>query len=128
MWSAVACAITGVIKIRLNRNVIWICALLPAGFTALQLPCAAAAYSPPGAFIGGELSTVAGGLGSVTYSHAALAGGVALVTGPCGHGSVTCAPMSWRRTVVRTSAFVGSGGWAWTAARAPSRAAWLRAS
>jgi hypothetical protein len=63
---AVACAMTGVIRRRLKRTVTWRGALFEAGFTALHVPVAAAGYSPPGAFIKGEASTMAGGCGSVT--------------------------------------------------------------
>src|SRR5881628_3022752 len=113
-------------RTRLKRSVTWSWSLPPAGLTALHEPFAMVAYSPPGALGGGELSTVLGGLGSVMYSHAELAGGVAPVTGPCGQGAVTGAPSIWRLTVVSTSALVGSWFDARTAVRAPSRAAWLR--
>ena len=79
-------------------------------------------------FIAGVVSTVVAGLGSVTYSQAALLGGVAVVTGPCGQGAVTGTPMSWVVTVARTSAFVGSLKGALTAVLAPSRAAWPNVS
>ena len=95
---------------------------------ALQEPLAIAEYSPPGALGGGVVSIVAGGLGSVMYSHAEFSGGVADVTGPCGHGVLTGVPSIWPLTAVRTSALVGSWLDARTAALAPSRAAWFRVS
>src|ERR1700681_1884272 len=101
MRLAVACATIGVIRIRLKRSVTWSEVLPLAGLTALHPPLAAAGYSPPGAFIGGVVSTVAGGFGSVMYNQAALAGGVAVVTGPCGHGAVTGAPIICVVTVAR---------------------------
>src|ERR1700680_331459 len=113
---------------RLNLIVTWSAWLPPAGLTALHETVAPAGYPPPGAFGSGVVSTVAGGPGSVMYSHAALPGGVALVTGPCGHGAVTGAPISCVVTVARTSALVGSWPDARTAVRAPSRAAWLTVS
>ena len=66
MWSAVAWAITGVIRMRLKRMVTCSGVLPDAGLVALQGPLAAAEYSPPGAFIGGFVSTDDGGLASVT--------------------------------------------------------------
>src|SRR5260370_16535416 len=94
MCFAVAWAILGMISTRLNRIVTWSCELELAGLTALHDPLAMAAYSPPGALSGGVACTVAGGLGSVTYSQAALAGGVPDVpTAPCGHASATRAPL-----------------------------------
>src|SRR5580765_4470363 len=119
MWSAVAWAITGVMRIRFMRIVTWSWALLPEGLTALQEPVAFTANSPPGALSGGFVSMTAGGLGSVTYSQAALAGGVAEVSGPCGQGSVTGTPTSCVRTVARTVALVGREFEARTAVRAP---------
>src|SRR5690349_15810912 len=82
----------GVISTRLKRIVTCSCTLPSAGFTALHDPAATALFSPPGAFGGGEVSTVAGGFGSVMYTQAVLAGGVVVVTGPCGHGAATGAP------------------------------------
>ena len=76
--------------------------------TSLQEPVALAAYSPPGAFIGGFDSTTSGGLGSVTNSQAVLLGGTTLVTGPWGHGSDTGAPTSCWVTALRTVWLVGS--------------------
>src|SRR5258708_20754655 len=92
MRFAVACATTGVIRIRLNRRVTCRGEFPPVGFTALHEPVAMAEYSPPGAFGGGVGSTVAGGLTSVMYSHAELSGGSAVVTGPGGDGPLTPAP------------------------------------
>ena len=66
MWSAVAWAITGVIRMRLKRIVTCSGVLPDAGSVALQGPVAAAEYSPPGAFMGGLVSTDDEGLGSVT--------------------------------------------------------------
>src|SRR5439155_880165 len=103
---AVAWETIGVIRTRLNRRVTCRLALPVAGLTALQEPVALAAYSPPGAFIGGFDSTTSGGLGSVTNSQAVLLGGTTLVTGPWGHGSDTGAPTSCWVTALRTV-------WAW---------------
>ena len=66
MRFAVACAITGVTRIRLKRIVTCRGTFPEAGLTALQPALAAAGYSPPGAFIGGLFSADAGGVGSVT--------------------------------------------------------------
>ena len=65
MWFAVAWATIGVTSTRLKRIVTWSCELPPAGLTALHDPFAFDEYSPPGAFGGGVVSTVAGGFGSV---------------------------------------------------------------
>ena len=99
-----------------------------AGLTALQPPLAVSRYSPPGALGGGVVSTPPGGFGSVTYSQAKFAAGVAALTGPWAHGAVTGAPCICPVTAVRTSALVGSEFEARTATRAPSRAAWLMVS
>src|SRR4029077_16528184 len=128
MWLAVACATIGVIRTRLKRTVTCSWSFPTAGFTALPAPLATARYSPPGALGGGDASAVEGGFGSVTYSHAALSGGAAAVTGPCGQGSVTGAPSICVLTVARTSELVGSWLDARAAVRAPSRAAWLMVS
>src|SRR2546429_3681020 len=107
-WFAVAWATIGVISTRLNLIVTCSCALPEAGLTALHEPLALEEYSPPGALGSGDASTLAGGLGSVMYSHPEFCAGVAPVTGPCGHGAVIGAPSIWVLTVVSTSAFVGS--------------------
>ena len=65
MWSAVTCERIGVMSTRLNRRVTCRVVLPTAGLTALQLPLAGAANSPPGALSGGAVSTVEGGFGSV---------------------------------------------------------------
>src|SRR3989442_14745869 len=75
MWLAVACAITGVMRIRLKRMVTCSGALPEAGLTALQPPFAAAEYSPPGAFIGGLLSAAEGGGGGVPGRAPGVCGG-----------------------------------------------------
>src|SRR5260370_5560119 len=108
MRFAVACATTGVIRIRLNRRVTCRGEFPPVGFTALHEPVAMAEYSPPGAFGGGVGSTVAGGLTSVMYSHAELSGGTALVPRPCGHGALNAPPITRQVTVASPSAFVRS--------------------
>src|SRR5579859_2807700 len=128
MWSAVAWATIGVMSMRSNFRVTCSCVFPPAGLTALHEPRAAAAFSPPGAFGGGDVSMVVGGLGSVTKSQAAFGGGAAVVMGPLGQGCVTDVPSMWLVTTVSTSALVGSWVEALTATRAPSRAAWFRVS
>src|SRR2546421_6896324 len=91
---AVAWEMIGVISTRLKRTVTWIDALPEAGLMALHPPPAGAGYSPPGAFIGGLVSTDAGGFGSGTLNPAVFSGGPALVIGPFGPGSLSRVPSS----------------------------------
>src|ERR1700716_3310758 len=113
---------------KLKRSVTCSCEFEPAGLIALHDRVAADAYSPPGAFGAGEVSMLVGGLGSVTYSHAVLPGGVAVESGPLGHGWTTGTPSMCVLTTFSTSALVGRALDALTAALAPSRAAWLSVS
>src|SRR5712692_4487814 len=83
-------------RTRLKRIVTCSGALPAAGLVALHEPVAAAEYSPPGAFIGGLVSMVDGGVGSVTYTQAVLAGGVALLIGPFGHGADAWMAARWK--------------------------------
>src|SRR5260370_22436044 len=93
MCFAVAWAILGMISTRLNRIVTWSCELELAGLAALHDPLAMAAYSPPGALSGGVACTVAGGVGSVTHTQAALAVGVGpATTTPLAHPPATVGP------------------------------------
>src|SRR5439155_23395954 len=107
-WSAVTWATIGVMSTRLKRSVTWSWSLPVAGLTALHPPASAAEYSPPGALGGGLVSAAPAGAGSVTYSHAALCGGVDVLMGACGHGRVAGTPSICADTAPSTSVLVGS--------------------
>src|SRR5258708_15582272 len=94
-------------RIRLKRIVTCNGAFPAAGLVALHEPAAAAEYSPPGAFIGGLVSTVDGGGGSVSYTPAGFFGGGALLSCPFGHRSRDRTPGRSGTTRGNTSACVG---------------------
>src|SRR2546430_7908947 len=96
-------------------------------FRSLHVPFDVPHIWPPGAFsrVGARGSIADGASGSVMKIHPWLAGGVAVVIGPLGHGFASETSTACCLTAVSTSPLVGRSADARIALRAPSFTAWL---